>query len=154
VRFIRYTDHHDTAHGPVRVEKLWGHAGSDAALALIFTLDGVAFSVQRPRDRRRCAPQYFHAHADRLVADRHAGGAGAARFVQDVVRAAQDGAGAHNGRVVWVESDCPSGFWLTCGKRRRASPHGCESFGRRGPRSMDLSARNLPSSRFGRLFTD
>ena len=43
VRFIRYTDHHDSAHGPIRVEKLWGYAGADAALVLTFTLDGVPF---------------------------------------------------------------------------------------------------------------
>lgn len=43
VRFIRYVDHHDSAHGPERFEKLWGSKGVDVGLTMIFTLDGVPF---------------------------------------------------------------------------------------------------------------
>jgi glycosidase len=41
-RFIRYIDNHDLAHDhPERIETLWGPDAVKAALALVFTLDGI-----------------------------------------------------------------------------------------------------------------
>lgn len=44
-RFIRYIDNHDISNDDWhnRIEKAWGYKGVNAALALVYTLDGVPF---------------------------------------------------------------------------------------------------------------
>ncbi len=108
-RFIRYIDNHDIANDAFtnRIEKAWGGAGVDAALVMLFTLDGVPFlyNGQEVADTAR------HSIFGRMPID-WAGGdtpKGKARFAFCKKLCAMRHAerALTHGAVVWLDNDAP-----------------------------------------------
>jgi len=108
-RFLRFIDNHDIANDAFhnRVEKAWGTRRVNAALALIFTLDGVPFlyNGQEVADTAR------HSIFGRLPIDWAAGEtpAGKARFAfcQKLCAMRHAERALTHGEVVWLDNDRP-----------------------------------------------
>lgn len=109
-KFIRFIDNHDIANDSYdnRVEKQWGAARVDAALVVLFTLDGVPllYNGQEVADTAR------HSIFGRLPInwDSAKTAAGQARFAfcQKLCALRHAERALTQGEVVWLENDAPN----------------------------------------------
>lgn len=109
-RFIRFIDNHDIANDAYdnRIEKAWGSRRVDAALAAMFTLDGVPmiYNGQEVADTAR------HSIFGRLPVDWTSGDTptGQARqaFCQKLCTMRHAERALTHGAVVWLDNDQPS----------------------------------------------
>lgn len=108
-KFIRFIDNHDIANDAYdnRVEKAWGTRHVDAALALMFTLDGVPFIY----NGQEVADTAKHSIYARLPVDWAAGDTptGRARFAfcRQLCKLRHTEPALTRGEVVWLDNDAP-----------------------------------------------
>ena len=108
-RFIRFIDNHDIANDAYdnRVEKAWGTRHVNAALVIMFTIDGVPllYNGQEVADTARHSI-YARLPVDWANGDRPAGKARFA-FCQDLCRLRHEEPALTKGEVVWLDNDAP-----------------------------------------------
>lgn len=122
-KFARFIDNHDIANDDYdsRVEKRWGAARVDAALAALFTLDGVPFLY----NGQEVCDTAKHSIYARLPVSWASGetAAGKARFafVQKLCALRKSEPALTQGEVLWLDNDKPDAvlsFARTLGKER------------------------------------
>jgi len=108
---IRYTDNHDIANDAFenRPERAWTHAGMDAALVLLFTLDGIPFLYNGQEIADEIRHSIYKGIAETVQWDRAETEIGGNRFtlVQTLCQLRHTEPPLANGNVVWVDNGAP-----------------------------------------------
>ncbi len=108
---IRYTDNHDIANDAFenRPERAWTHAGMDAALALLFTLDGIPFLYNGQEIADEVRHSIYYGVAETVQWDLAESEVGSKRFalVQTFCNLRHSEAAMAEGKVVWLDNDVP-----------------------------------------------
>jgi glycosidase len=108
---IRYTDNHDIANDAFenRPERAWTHAGMDAALTLLFTLDGIPFLYNGQEIADEVRHSIYYGVAETVQWDLAESPVGSKRFalVQKLCDLRHNAAAMSEGNVRWLDNDAP-----------------------------------------------